>query len=165
MNTLWFPVLSDRFPGSRGSISISSGFSPSSESRGSPGFLVLVAFVVLLKMNGYKPGNETLSTSAGRRPFFLISPVSLWHKEVSFEQRGTTLTKISGEKEVTVNHAGCVQLDRFCNKENVLQMFPFTRVSVALLCYLHIKKHGIYTRVTPRLYLLSTMWKRRKTST
>ena len=74
MNTLWFPVLSDRFPGSRGSISISSGSSPSSESRGSPGFLVLVAFVVLLKMNGYKPGNETLSTSAGRRPFFSPLP-------------------------------------------------------------------------------------------
>ena len=77
MNTLRFPVLSDRFPGSRGSISISSGSSPSSESPGSPGFLVLVAFVVLLKMNGYEPGNETLSTSAGRRPFFLLSPVSL----------------------------------------------------------------------------------------
>ena len=101
----------------------------------------------------------------GPRPFFLISPVSLWHKEVSFEQRGTTLTKISGEKEVTVNHAGCVQLDRFRNKENVLQMFPFTRVSVALLYCLHIRKHGVYTRETPGLYLLSTMRKRRKTFT
>lgn len=76
MNTLWFPVLSDRFPGSRRSISISSGSSPSSESRGSPGFLVLVAFVVPLKMNEYKPGNETLSTSVGRRPFFFSSPQS-----------------------------------------------------------------------------------------
>ena len=46
------------------------------------------------------------------------------------------MTKISGEKEVTVNHAGCVQLDRFRNKENALQMFPFTRVSVSLLCCL-----------------------------
>ena len=64
------------------------------------------------------------------------------------------MTKISGEKEVTVNHAGCVQLDRFRNKENVLQMFPFTRVSVALLYCLHIRKHGIYTRETPGLYLL-----------
>ena len=57
------------------------------------------------------------------------SPFDIKRKENSFEKRGTTLTNVSGEKEVTVIHAGYVQLDRFRNKENVLQMFLFTRVS------------------------------------
>ena len=70
------------------------------------------------------------------------------------------MTKISGEKEVTVNHAGCVQLDRFRNKENVLQMFPFTRVSVALLLLSTYQKtryiHQGYTRVVSLKYNVKT---------
>ena len=99
-------------------LSASSG-SSSSESRGSPGSLVLVAFVVLLEMSGDE-------------------------------------LNISGGKEVNVNHAGCVQLPSFRNKEDVLQMFPFPRVNVALLCCLQIRKHGMYTRLASLKY----NWKR-----